>query len=184
MPIARRLAVMHGGALTVVSELGRGSTFTLRLPILVPDTPPVPESPAPAAPEIPRAQPIPPHEALILAVDDFDINLEILCMYLQGEGYQVIQATSGEEAIAQAQDRQPDLILMDVKMSGMDGLEATRRLKADPTTRDIPIISLTAFAGAADTERCFAAGAADHVSKPIDFPELGRKVARHLTPRS
>lgn len=184
LPIARRLAVMHGGALTVVSELGRGSTFTLRLPILVPESPPVTESPALAAPETPRAQPIPPHEALILAVDDFDINLEILCMYLQGEGYQVIQAMSGEEAIKQAHDHQPHLILMDVKMSGIDGLEAIRRLKADPTTRDIPIISLTAFAGAADTERCFAAGAADYVSKPIDFPELGRKVARHLTPRS
>lgn len=186
LPIARRLAVLHGGALTVASEFGRGSTFTVRLPIKLPavklaPTAPPPEEPAttPLAP----ARPLSPHENLILAVDDFAINLEILCMYLEGEGYRVIRAMGGEEAIAQAQDRQPNLILMDVKMAGMDGLEAIRRLKANPQTRDIPVIALTAFASAEDSERCLAAGAVGFVSKPINFPQLGGKIAHHLSSR-
>jgi PAS domain S-box-containing protein len=184
LPIARRLAQLHGGDLTLVSEPSRGSTFTFRLPISLPDSlPPAPAAPPPAALESPGARPVPPG-ALILAVDDFELNLEILCVYLEGEGYRVIQATAGEAAIAQAQQHRPDLILMDVKMPGIDGLEAIRRLKADPKTRDIPIISLTAFAAESDTERCLEAGAADYLSKPIDFAELGQKLTRHLTARA
>ena len=182
LPIARRLAKMHDGDLTVVSESGRGSTFTFRLPIRRPSTPPAPAYSPPANPELPVAQPA-ASGALILAVDDFELNLEVLCMYLQGEGYRVLKATSGESAIAQAQEHHPDLILMDVKMSGMDGLEAIRLLKAESKTCGIPVISLTAFAGESDTKRCFEAGATDYLSKPIDFPELGRKLTRHLTTR-
>ena len=184
LPIARRLAKLHGGNLTLVSEPGRGSAFTFRLPISLPDSlPPAPAAPPPADLESPGARPVPPG-ALILAVDDFELNLEILCVYLEGEGYRVIQATAGEAAIAQAQQHRPDLILMDVKMPGIDGLEAIRRLKADPKTRDIPIISLTAFAAESDTKRCLEAGAADYLSKPIDFAELGQKLTRHLTARA
>jgi CheY-like chemotaxis protein len=142
----------------------------------------VPTVAPPAAPVLPVG-PSAPSGALILAVDDFEVNLEILCMYLQGEGYRVIKATGGEEAITQAQEHLPDLILMDVKMAGIDGLEAIRRLKAIPRTRDIPVISLTAFASEADTERCLRAGAADYVSKPVNFPELGRKLMHHLPAR-
>jgi len=181
LPIARRLAKMHEGDLTVVSEPGRGSTFTFRLPIHRPSAPTAPAAAPPAVDlELPGTRPV-PFGALILAVDDFELNLEILCMYLEGEGYRVIQATSGEAAIAQAQEHLPNLILMDVKMPGIDGLEAIRLLKADPTTRDIPVISLTAFAAESDTKRCLEAGAADYLSKPIDFTELGRKLTRHLS---
>ena len=184
LPIARRLAKMHEGDLTVVSASGRASTFTFRLPICRPSAPPPPPADSPPAdPELPGARSV-PSGALILAVDDYEVNLEILCMYLKGEGYRVLQATRGEAAIAQAQEHLPNLILMDVKMPGIDGLEAIRLLKADPKTRDIPVISLTAFAAESDTKRCFEAGAADYLSKPIDFAELGRKLTRHLTSRA
>jgi two-component system cell cycle response regulator DivK len=69
---------------------------------------------------------------------------------------------------------------MDVRMAGMDGLEAIRLLKKDPATGKIPVISLTAFASSSDVERCHAAGAVDYVSKPIDFEDLGRKMRQHL----
>lgn len=184
LPIALRLAKMHGGDLTLVSEPGRGSTFTFRLPICRPASlPPEPAASPLAVPESPGACPVPPG-ALILAVDDFDLNLEILCMYLEGEGYRVIQAAGGEAAVAKAQEHLPNLILMDVRMPGIDGLEAIRLLKADPRTRDIPVISLTAFAAESDTKRCLEAGAADYLSKPIDFAELGQKLTRLLTARS
>ena len=194
LPIARRLAKMHDGDLTVVSAPGRGSTFTFRLPICRPSAPPPPPADSPPAdsppadsppadPGLPGAQPV-PAGALILAVDDYEVNLEVLCMYLEGEGYRVIQATTGEAAIAQAQEHLPNLILMDVKMSGIDGLEAIRLLRADPKTRDIPVISLTAFAAESDMKRCLEAGATDYLSKPIDFTELGRKLTRHLASRA
>jgi CheY-like chemotaxis protein/anti-sigma regulatory factor (Ser/Thr protein kinase) len=181
LSIARRLAVMHGGNISLVSDTGRGSTFTVRLPIRIPSEPV-------HAPEVPFAEakvevskPKQPNSALILAVDDSPDNLEILYYYLSSEGYRVAQASSGEEALAKVAARRPNLILMDVKMSGMDGLETIRRLKSDPATKDIPVISLTAFAGSSDVERCHAAGAADYVSKPINFDELAAKISRQLS---
>ena len=182
LPIARRLAVMHGGNITLASETGRGSTFTVRLPVRIPSAAAQPPEPLAPEPKLEEPAVSPPGSALILAVDDSPDNLEILYFYLSSEGFRVKQASSGEEAIVQAAKLKPDMILMDVKMSGMDGLEAIRRLKADPATSGIPVISLTAFATKADVERCHDAGAADYVSKPIDFEELSRKINRHLAP--
>ena len=85
-----------------------------------------------------------------MAVEDYAANLELLCGCRELHGYRVSQATNGQEAITQATTLQPHLILMDVKMPGIDGLEVTRRLKADPRTKDIPVVLRTAFARAAD----------------------------------
>ena len=183
LAIAQRLAGMHGGKITVRSTIGHGSTFTLHLPVRIPP----PATPAPA----PRSPAGTPHDRtremayqpLILAVDDTPTNLEILNFYLTFEGYRVAEAASGEEALARAAELLPDLILMDVKMSGIDGLEAIRRLRANPVTRAIPVISLTAFASPADESRCRDAGAADFVSKPINFDELGPKIGFCLASR-
>ncbi len=176
LTIARRLAELHGGSLVLSSEPGHASEFIVRLPIRTPvraaEIIPAAES-APAKPERPG-------DFLILAVDDFPGNLEVLASYLELEGYRVAQATSGEEALTQALSLQPNLILMDVRMSGIDGLEATRRLKADPRTAEIPVVSLTAFARLSDATRCFEAGAVGYLSKPVDFAALDAMLATHL----
>ena len=94
------------------------------------------------------------------------------------------QATHGEAAIAQALALQPNLILMDVRMPGIDGLEATRRLKADPRTAEIPVVMLTAFARLSDATQCFEAGAVGYLSKPVDFAALDAMIATHLRIRA
>jgi CheY-like chemotaxis protein len=107
----------------------------------------------------------------ILVVDDQAINVQLLRLKLEREGMQVLTAPSGREALAQAATARPDLILMDLLMPDMDGLTACRQLKADPATRDIPVIFLTASPSKEHRQEGRAAGAADYLVKPIDLDE-------------
>ena len=112
----------------------------------------------------------------VLIVDDEPDNIELLGRRLTRRGYVVVPAHSAEEAITKAVFELPDIILMDIKMPQVDGLEATRRLKANATTRSIPIITLTAHAMAEDRELAIAAGANEYESKPVDLPKLLEKM--------
>ena len=112
----------------------------------------------------------------VLIVDDEPDNIELLGRRLTRRGYTVLAASSAEEGIATALAEAPDIILMDIKMPQVDGLEATRRLKADAVTRVIPIITLTAHAMAEDRDIAVAAGADDYESKPVDLPKLLEKM--------
>ena len=96
-------------------------------------------------------------------------------------GYEILSAATGAEGIANAIAEQPDLILMDLNLPEIDGWEATRRLKADPATRDIPIIALTAHAMAGDREKAITAGCDDFDTKPVQFDRLLAKIERALT---
>jgi CheY-like chemotaxis protein len=96
--------------------------------------------------------------------------------YLEAKGCCVVVAHDGHEAIAQVQQQRPDLILMDIQMPNMDGLEATRRLRSDVRTADIPVIALTALAMPGDRERCLEAGADAYLSKPVRLRELAELV--------
>jgi len=113
----------------------------------------------------------------ILYVEDNDDNVYMLKNRLSRAGFTVIVATDGAQGLTMATSEQPDLILMDLTLPDIDGKEATRRIKADPATKCIPVIALTAHAMAGDKEKALAAGCDDFDTKPIDLPRLLEKIA-------
>jgi diguanylate cyclase (GGDEF)-like protein len=120
----------------------------------------------------------------VLIVDDTPANVGILVEYLEGRQVRVAVAQEGEEGLARAEFVQPDLILLDVMMPGMDGFETCRRLKASPRTHDIPVIFMTALSETHDKVAGFAAGGVDYVTKPFQIDEVWARVTTHLALRS
>jgi len=118
--------------------------------------------------------------AEILIVDDNPVNLKLAQLLLTGEGHDVRTANDAEEALEVLKVFSPRLILMDIQLPGMDGLELTRRLKADPVTRDITILGLTAYAMKGDQEKILAAGCDGYISKPIDTRTLPEVISHYL----
>jgi CheY-like chemotaxis protein len=118
----------------------------------------------------------------ILLVEDNAMNRDMLSRRLLRSGYLVAMAVDGREGIAMAQAERPDLILMDLSLPGIDGWEATRRLKSDDATRRIPVIALTAHAMSSDRQRAIAAGCDDYDTKPIDYQRLLLKIESALAP--
>lgn len=119
----------------------------------------------------------------ILIVDDTPANLGVLVETLGSAGYQLMVAEDGDEALAQTAKTQPDLILLDVMMPGMDGFETCRRLRAQPHTQDVPVLFMTALNETADKVKAFAAGGVDYITKPIEHEEALARVRTHLTLR-
>jgi two-component system cell cycle response regulator DivK len=113
----------------------------------------------------------------ILVIEDNPSNMKLAAFLLEKEGYEVLQATDAEEGIRVARQRLPALILMDVQLPGMDGLAATRLLKADAATRHIKILALTAFAMRGDQEKIREAGCDAYIAKPIRYKEFLKVVA-------
>ena len=114
--------------------------------------------------------------ARILLIEDNEMNRDMLSRRLQRRGYEVVTAVDGESGLALTKSETPTLVLMDMSLPGIDGWEATRRLKADPATRAIPVIALTAHAMAGDREQALAAGCDDFDIKPIDLDRLLGKI--------
>src|SRR6266403_4249557 len=113
----------------------------------------------------------------ILYVEDNDDNVYMVKNRLSRAGFAVIVATDGTQGVTMAISEQPDLILMDLTLPDINGEEATRRLKADPATRHIPVIALTANAMNGDREKAIAAGCDDFDTKPVEMPRLLEKIA-------
>ncbi|RUP27224.1 MAG: response regulator, partial [Curvibacter sp.] len=120
--------------------------------------------------------------ARLLVVEDNELNQQVAAELLSDAGFVVELAGNGQEALAKLRQQPVDLVLMDMQMPVMDGLEATRAIRAQPDTRHLPVIAMTANAMAADREHCLAAGMNDHLAKPVDPDDLWRVLARWLKP--
>ena len=119
--------------------------------------------------------------SLILLVEDNEMNRDMLSRRLKRKGFELVYAEDGVAAVENAKQHMPALILMDVSLPEMDGLEATKLIKRDPATANIPIIALTAHAMDGDRERCLAAGCNDYDTKPIELSRLLEKMNALLT---
>lgn len=112
----------------------------------------------------------------LLLVEDNEMNRDMLSRRLERKGFSIVMATDGAAGVEMAKSENPDLILMDMSLPIMDGWAATRQIKADPQTKTIPVIALTAHAMAGDRERTLEAGCDDYDTKPIDLPRLLSKI--------
>ncbi|MGD1853626.1 MAG: ATP-binding protein [Leptolyngbyaceae cyanobacterium] len=171
LALVKRSVELHGGEVSATSQLNVGSCFTVELPCTSSgdsqSVTPEPQSPSSGESQSPQVV-----KPLILLAEDNEGNIEVIQGYLAAKGYQVTIAKDGREAIALAQAQTPDLILMDIQMPGMDGIEAMTKMRQDKVLQHIPIIALTAFAMKGDLERCFAAGATDYLAKPVKLKQL------------
>ncbi|MFM9091184.1 MAG: response regulator [Verrucomicrobiota bacterium] len=118
----------------------------------------------------------------ILLVEDNEMNRDMLSRRLLRRGYEVVIAVDGQQGVDLAGSTQPQVILMDMSLPVIDGWEATRRIKADPATKAIPVIALTAHAMAGDREQALAAGCDDNDTKPIDLTRLLPKIEKYAGP--
>ena len=115
----------------------------------------------------------------ILVVEDNERNMKLVRELLEATGYRVIEAATGSQALDLARERRPDLVLMDIRLPDIDGVEALSRLRADDRTASIPVLAVTAQAMQGDRERCLAAGFDGYLSKPVDVAELIQAVREH-----
>ncbi|TYQ28131.1 response regulator [Pseudanabaena sp. UWO311] len=173
LALVKRIVELHHGRVGLTSELGVGSCFTVDLLYDCSSEIVVSKQPettllldAPITNENDRQSPI------ILLVEDNEANIITIVSYLEAKHYRVLLARNGQEAIAIAKAHQPDIILMDIQMPVMDGIEATRQIRLDPNLVNIPIIAMTALAMSGDRDRCLAAGANEYVSKPLKLKQL------------
>ncbi|HXA94504.1 MAG TPA: response regulator, partial [Candidatus Dormibacteraeota bacterium] len=163
LALSRQLCRMMGGDVTVESEAGRGSTFTIRLPAQVTET--VAE---PAATAVPTGH-VPPGPGTVLVIDDEAAVRDLMQRFLAKEGFRVVTASGGEEGLRRARELRPDAITLDVMMPGLDGWAVLSALKADPEVADIPVVMLTIVD---DKNLGYALGASDYLTKPIDRERL------------
>jgi PAS domain S-box-containing protein len=174
LALVYQLARMHGGSVSVVSELRRGSRFTVRLPLVRGADRQQSRRTIGANPVFAAAE----KRTTLLIVDDHSETVELFSELFERVGHRVVAVQSGEEALAQAALERPDVVMIDIQMPGMDGLEVIRRLRAAPASATVPIVAVTALSLPEDRERCLAAGADSYLTKPVSLQELQRTVER------
>jgi len=179
LSLVLRLAELHGGSVEVKSELGKGSCFTVSLPWSESKSHFPQAAPAHKDLDISTDR-VAAKGPLILLVDDNEINLSTVGDYLRAQNFCVIFARNGLEAIQVVRERKPQLVLMDIQLPVMDGIDAISILRADPTFASLPILVLTSRAMVGDRERCIEAGANDYLTKPVQLKQLTHVILSHL----
>jgi signal transduction histidine kinase/ActR/RegA family two-component response regulator len=187
LTLVQKLTDLHGGSVEVESQVSHGSRFTIYLPL-------GPESTAPyvgaeSDDELPDntqqdkdfdTLERPAAHTTILLAEDNTANILTIGDYLENHGYEILVARDGIEALEKAERLNPHMILMDIQMPGMNGLEAITHLRANPRFASTPIIALTALAMPGDRERCLEAGATEYLSKPVSLRNLVHTIAKLL----
>jgi two-component system sensor histidine kinase/response regulator len=168
-------AEQSGIETVLIKPVTSSTLFDTSVAVLQPSERPLDIAPSAAVVDVARTQ-----GALVLLVEDNEINQEVAFGQLEDAKVQVDLAENGEIAVRMVQAKKYDLVLMDMQMPVMDGLEATRTIRLDPRFEDLPIIAMTANAMAADRDRCLEAGMNDHIAKPIEPEELFRVLAQWI----
>jgi CheY-like chemotaxis protein len=186
LALVQRLAQLHGGEVQVESVPGEGSRFTVLLPW---ETPPSLAALAAQGGLAALNAPAPAVHGLsgprVLIADDNTSQLGLMCDFLGARNIQAVGVESGEELLQRVGEIKPDVLLVDIQMPGMDGLEVIRRIRVSPNPQisRLPVLAVTALAMTGDRERCLAAGADEYISKPVRLEELAELV-RRLAPAS
>ena len=180
LALVKRIVEMHGGKVMLASEVGVGSCFTVILPCTESASAPVFVTMESQTELVIESGQIPQTAPVILLAEDNEANVMTVSSYLTAKGYVIVLANNGEEAIALARSAKPDLILMDIQMPVMDGLEATKQIRQIPDLMNVPIIALTALAMENDIKRCIDAGASDYLSKPVKLRQLTKTIQQFL----
>jgi signal transduction histidine kinase len=183
LTLVKQIVELHGGTVQIQSEPQQGSCFTINLPhtCLLSDQDTSSFSIFDSLTSHPQIS----HQKsakspLILLAEDNEANISTFSSYLTAKGYQIILAEDGQKAIDLTHSERPDLILMDIQMPHVDGIEAITIIRQHPQLVNIPIIALTALAMAGDRERCLAAGANDYLTKPVQLRQLNQKIQEWL----
>ncbi|MCG2721471.1 MAG: response regulator [Thermodesulfovibrionales bacterium] len=116
----------------------------------------------------------------ILIVEDNENNMYLISFILKKGGYEIIQAWNGEEGVELAKKERPDLIVMDIMLPGIDGYEATKRIRETDDAKEIPVVALTSYAMVGDREKAFAAGCAGYIEKPLDPEKILEEIEKYL----
>ena len=181
--ITRQLVNLHGGAVTLESDIGVGTTVTLRIPIRMEPISFDDQATSPSSQEARFPESLGASGTRILLAEDNENNISTYAGYLRRKGFEVDVATDGSLAVEAALRNPPDLILMDMQMPKMDGLQATTELRKVSRLDHVPIIALTALVMPGDRERCIAAGATAYLSKPVPLRKLVETINRELLAR-
>ncbi|NJN79119.1 MAG: response regulator [Anaerolineales bacterium] len=178
LALVAQMVRLHGGLVGAQSEVNKGSTFTITLPW----QPEEQSAPAKVTGELvlPSQKSEEKRKGKVLLVEDTDIITALVKDYLTHKGYEVIVAHNGREGILSAKENHPDIILMDVMMPIMDGIESTIEIRKDSSLQKTPIVALTALAMPGDRERCLEAGMTDYMSKPVKLNELIEIIEKYV----
>lgn len=177
LALVQHIVTLHGGQVTVISDVGLGSCFTMHIPCDVSLTPqsetyPLSSIDTSQSVNVLSHSTVTQDASVILLAEDNMENISAVSRYLEAKGYHIVVARNGDAAVEMASSCSPDVILMDIQMPGMNGLDAIQHIRASSQLVDVPIIALTALAMSGDRQRCLEAGATEYLSKPASLKHL------------